>query len=70
VKLNLGGSVHDPTDPIGRLLFNVLGMVAEWRIMGAVFVAVGPVAVEVLVGAGDELLVGVSAAHLGQPGGD
>ena len=22
VKLNLGGSVHDPTDPVGRLLFN------------------------------------------------
>ncbi|MGH3619398.1 MAG: recombinase family protein, partial [Pseudonocardiaceae bacterium] len=21
VKLNIGGSVHDPTDPIGRLLF-------------------------------------------------
>ena len=28
VKLNLGGSVHDPTDPVGRLLFNVLAMVA------------------------------------------
>jgi hypothetical protein len=25
VKLSLGGSVHDPTDPIGRLLFNVFG---------------------------------------------
>ena len=25
VKLNIGGSVHDPTDPVGRLLFNVLG---------------------------------------------
>jgi len=24
VKLSLGGSVHDPTDPVGRLLFNVL----------------------------------------------
>lgn len=23
VKLNIGGSVHDPTDPVGRLLFNV-----------------------------------------------
>jgi len=22
VRLNLGGSVHDPTDPVGRLLFN------------------------------------------------
>ncbi len=31
VKLNLGGSVHDPTDPIGRLLFNVLAMVAEFE---------------------------------------
>jgi len=29
VRLQLGGSVHDPTDPIGRLLFNVLAMVAE-----------------------------------------
>ncbi len=31
VALNLGGSLHDPTDPIGRLLFNVLGMVAEFE---------------------------------------
>ncbi len=31
VKLNLGGSVHEPTDPIGRLLFNVLAMVAEFE---------------------------------------
>ena len=31
VKLNLGGSVHDPTDPVGRRLFNVLGMVAEFE---------------------------------------
>ena len=31
VALNLGGSVHDPGDPIGRLLFNVLGMVAEFE---------------------------------------
>ena len=29
VKLSLGGSVHDPTDPVGRPLFNVLAMVAE-----------------------------------------
>src|SRR5690349_18112349 len=28
VKLSLGGSIHDPTDPIGRLLFNALAMVA------------------------------------------
>ena len=31
VALSLGGSVHDPGDPIGRLLFNVLGMVAEFE---------------------------------------
>jgi len=31
VKLNLGGSVHDPTDPVGRLLFNVLALVAEFQ---------------------------------------
>ncbi len=31
VRLNLGGSIHDPTDPIGRLLFNVLAMVAEFE---------------------------------------
>ena len=31
VKLNLGGSVHDPTDPVGRLLFNVLAMLAEFE---------------------------------------
>src|SRR5918998_6509719 len=29
VKLSLGGSVYDPHDPVGRLLFNVLAMVAE-----------------------------------------
>jgi DNA invertase Pin-like site-specific DNA recombinase len=31
VKLGLGGSIHDPTDPVGRLLFNVLAMVAEFE---------------------------------------
>lgn len=31
VVLNLGRSIYDPTDPIGRLLFNVLGMVAEFE---------------------------------------
>lgn len=31
VKLNLGGAVYDPTDPVGRLLFNVLAMVAEFE---------------------------------------
>jgi DNA invertase Pin-like site-specific DNA recombinase len=32
VKLNIGGSVHDPNDPIGRLLFNVLAMIAEFEV--------------------------------------
>ena len=31
VVLNIGGSVHDPADPVGRLLFNVLAMVAEFE---------------------------------------
>jgi len=31
VKLSFNGSVHDPTDPVGRLLFNVLAMVAEFE---------------------------------------
>jgi DNA invertase Pin-like site-specific DNA recombinase len=31
VRLSLGGSVHDPHDPVGRLLFNVLAMVAEFE---------------------------------------
>ncbi|MFB8387476.1 recombinase family protein [Microbacterium sp. NPDC055910] len=31
VALNLGGSRYDPTDPVGRLLFNVLAMVAEFE---------------------------------------
>ena len=31
VELGIGGSVHDPTDPVGRLLFNVLAMVAEFE---------------------------------------
>ena len=31
VKLSLGGSIHDPTDPVGGLLFNVLAMVAEFE---------------------------------------
>lgn len=29
VKLSIGGSIYDPTDPMGKLLFNVLAMVAE-----------------------------------------
>ncbi len=31
VKLSIAGSVHDPTDPVGKLLFNVLAMVAEFE---------------------------------------
>ena len=31
VKLSIGGSVHDPLDPVGRPLFNVLAMVAEFE---------------------------------------
>jgi DNA invertase Pin-like site-specific DNA recombinase len=31
VRLSLGGAIHDPADPVGRLLFNVLGMVAEFE---------------------------------------
>lgn len=31
VALNLGGSIYDPTDPVGKLLFNVLAMVAEFE---------------------------------------
>jgi DNA invertase Pin-like site-specific DNA recombinase len=31
VRLSLGGSIHDPADPVGRLLFNVLAMVAEFE---------------------------------------
>ena len=29
--LSIGGSVHDPTAPVGRLLFNVLAMVGEFE---------------------------------------
>jgi DNA invertase Pin-like site-specific DNA recombinase len=31
VRLSLGGAVYDPTDPVERLLFNVLAMVAEFE---------------------------------------
>ncbi|GAA2709173.1 recombinase family protein [Micromonospora olivasterospora] len=31
MRLNLGGSVHDPTDPVGKLLFTALAMVAEFE---------------------------------------
>jgi hypothetical protein len=31
VRLSLGGSVYDPDDAVGRLLFNVLAMIAEFE---------------------------------------
>ena len=31
VALNLGGCVYDPHDSVGKLLFNVLGMVAGFE---------------------------------------
>lgn len=31
IKLSIGGSVHDPADPMGKLLFNVLAMIAEFE---------------------------------------
>ena len=31
VRLQIGGSVNDPADPVGRLLLNVLAMVAEFE---------------------------------------
>ena len=32
VKLSIGGAVHDPNDPVGRLFFNVIAMVAEFLV--------------------------------------
>lgn len=31
VRLNLGGSMHEPDDPTGRLLPTVLSMIAEFE---------------------------------------
>lgn len=31
VALSLGSSVHDPKDPVGKLMFNVLAMIAEFE---------------------------------------
>ncbi|PPF21438.1 recombinase family protein [Rathayibacter rathayi] len=31
VRLNIGGSLHDPEDPVGRLLLNSLAMIAEFE---------------------------------------
>jgi len=33
ISLSLGGSVYDPTDAVGRLLFNVLAMVVEFDLI-------------------------------------
>ncbi len=33
VRLNLGGLVYDPNDAVGRLVFNVLAMVAEFSVI-------------------------------------
>lgn len=30
-RLQIGGSVHDPNDPVGKFLFNALAMVAEFE---------------------------------------
>ena len=32
VKLALGASVHDPTDPMGRMFFNILATFAEFEV--------------------------------------
>jgi DNA invertase Pin-like site-specific DNA recombinase len=31
VKLALGGTIHDPTDPMGRMFFNILATFAEFE---------------------------------------
>ena len=31
IKLSIGGSVHDPVNPMGKLLFNVLAMISEFE---------------------------------------
>jgi len=31
VKLSLGGSVHDPADPMGKMFFNILATFAEFE---------------------------------------
>jgi DNA invertase Pin-like site-specific DNA recombinase len=31
IKLSIGGSVHDPTDPVGRLVFDALAVVVEFE---------------------------------------
>ena len=31
IKFSIGGSVHDPVDPMGKLLFNVLATISEFE---------------------------------------
>lgn len=38
VKLSIGGSVHDPTDPLGKLLFNVLAMALSSKVISSAHV--------------------------------
>jgi DNA invertase Pin-like site-specific DNA recombinase len=30
VKLSLGGQIYDPTDPMGKMFFNILATFADW----------------------------------------
>jgi DNA invertase Pin-like site-specific DNA recombinase len=32
IKLSLGGQVHDPTDPMGKMFFNILATFAEFEV--------------------------------------
>jgi DNA invertase Pin-like site-specific DNA recombinase len=32
VKLSLGGSIYDPTDPMGKMFFNILATFAEFEV--------------------------------------
>jgi hypothetical protein len=41
VSLSLGGSAYDPTDAVGRLLFNVLAMAGSQTLTGSLPVGIG-----------------------------
>jgi DNA invertase Pin-like site-specific DNA recombinase len=32
IKLSLGGQVYDPTDPMGKMIFNILATFAEFEV--------------------------------------
>ena len=32
MKLSLGGSLYDPTDPMGKMFFNILATFAEFEV--------------------------------------